>query len=40
MWKRFFDSPPEWHVIVAAVIPTVILAWIGARIADGLPPQA
>jgi small-conductance mechanosensitive channel len=33
MWKRFFDSPPEWHVIVAAVIPTVILAWIGARIA-------
>jgi moderate conductance mechanosensitive channel len=36
MWRRFFEGPPEWHLIAAAVIPTLVLALIGARIARRL----
>ena len=33
IWRRLFDGPVEWQLVAAAVIPTLILAWIGARLA-------
>jgi small conductance mechanosensitive channel len=38
MWSRFFevDGPVEWKVIVAAVVPTLVLSWLGARMAKRL----
>ncbi|MGH9371743.1 MAG: mechanosensitive ion channel family protein [Vicinamibacterales bacterium] len=36
MWKRVFDGPVEGHLIVAALIPTLILAWLGASVARRL----
>jgi small-conductance mechanosensitive channel len=36
MWSRLFDGPVEWRLIVAAILPTTILAWLGARIARRL----
>jgi moderate conductance mechanosensitive channel len=32
-WKRFFVGPVEWQLVAAAVIPTLLIAWIGARLA-------
>lgn len=42
MWNRFFeaDGPVEWKVIVAAVVPTLLLAWLGARTAKRLAAAA
>jgi small-conductance mechanosensitive channel len=36
MWRRLFDGPVEWQLIVAAVLPTLVLAWLGARVARRL----
>ena len=36
MWSRLFDGPAEWELILAAVVPTLILAWLGARLARRL----
>ena len=36
MWRRLFDGPVEWQLIVAAVVPTLVLAWLGARLARRL----
>jgi small conductance mechanosensitive channel len=33
MWKRLFDGPVEWQLVVAALVPTLVLAWLGARLA-------
>ena len=38
--KRMFDGPVEWQLIAAAVIPTVILSYIGARIIKRLAALA
>jgi moderate conductance mechanosensitive channel len=32
-WKSLFLGPVEWQLVVAAVIPTLIVAWLGARLA-------
>jgi small conductance mechanosensitive channel len=32
-WQSFFNGPVEWGRVVAAVIPTLIIAWLGARLA-------
>ena len=32
-WKRFFAGPVEWQLLAAAIIPTLVIAWIGARLA-------
>ena len=40
LWKRLFDGPVEWQLVAAAVIPTLILAWIGARIAKRVAARA
>jgi small conductance mechanosensitive channel len=33
MWKRLFDGQAEWHYVLAALIATLALAWLGARLA-------
>ena len=40
MWRRLFDGPVEWQLIAAAVIPTLLLAWLGARLAKRLAATA
>lgn len=32
-WRRLFDGPVEWQLVAAALIPTLVLAWLGARLA-------
>jgi len=39
-WKRLFTGPAEWQLVIAAVIPTLILAWLGARLAKRLAAAA
>jgi moderate conductance mechanosensitive channel len=31
MLSRFLEGPVDWHLVVAAVVSTLILAWLGAR---------
>ena len=33
MWKRLFLDPVNWQVVAMAVLPTAIVAWLGARAA-------
>jgi small-conductance mechanosensitive channel len=33
MWRRVFDGPVEWQHLAAAIVPTLILAWLLARLA-------
>jgi small conductance mechanosensitive channel len=40
IWKQLFDGPVEWQLVAAAVIPTLLLAWIGARLAKRLAAAA
>ena len=39
-WKTFFVGPVEWQLFVAALVPTLILAWLGARLAKRLAAAA
>jgi small conductance mechanosensitive channel len=32
-WTRLFDGPVEWQLVAAAIVPTLLLAWIGAHLA-------
>jgi moderate conductance mechanosensitive channel len=32
-WKTLFAGPVEWQLFLAALVPTLILAWLGARLA-------
>ena len=32
-WRRLFEGPAEWQLVVAALAPTLVLAWIAARLA-------
>ena len=32
-WKQLFIGPAEWQRVIAALVPTLVLAWIGARLA-------
>jgi small conductance mechanosensitive channel len=41
MWRRLFtDSPPDWQLAALVVIPTALLAWLGARWARRLATTA
>ena len=40
MWNRLFEGPVEWKLIVAAVVPTLVLAWLGARLVRRLATVA
>jgi small-conductance mechanosensitive channel len=31
MWSRLFSDPPDWHLVLAAVIPTALVAWMAGR---------
>jgi len=31
MWSRFFAGSPDWHLVVAAVLPTALVAWMAGR---------
>jgi moderate conductance mechanosensitive channel len=33
MWKRLFDGAASWQYVLAALIGTLLVAWIGARLA-------
>ena len=31
MWSRLFTGSADWHLLVAALIPTLLLAWLAGR---------
>jgi len=33
MWSRLFTGTPDWHLLVAALIPTLLIAWLSGRYA-------
>lgn len=33
MWTRLFTGPADWHLLVAAIIPTFLVAWLAGRYA-------
>ena len=33
MWSRLFTGTPDWHLVVAAVVPTFLVAWLAGRYA-------
>jgi moderate conductance mechanosensitive channel len=33
MWTTLFEGPAHWERIVAALVPTLVLAWLAARVA-------
>ena len=32
MWERVFEGPVDWRLVIGAAIPTLIVAWLGARL--------
>lgn len=32
-WNRLFEGPVEWSLVAAAILPTLLLAYLGARLA-------
>ena len=38
--SRLFDGPVDWQLIAAAVLPTILLAWLGARLVKRLATMA
>lgn len=36
MWNRFFDGPVDWTAVLAAAVPTVLIAFVAARLARRL----
>jgi small conductance mechanosensitive channel len=40
MWTRFFDGPLEWPRLVGALVPVLVLAWIGAAVVRRLATAA
>jgi len=33
MWSRLFTGTPDWHLLVAAIVPTLLVAWLAGRYA-------
>ena len=33
MWSRLFTGSPDWHLLLAAIIPTLLVAWLAGRYA-------
>src|SRR5215831_8374277 len=33
MWSRLFTGSPDWHLLVAAIVPTFLIAWLAGRYA-------
>lgn len=36
LWTRLFVTPPNWHLVVLAAIPTAVVAWLAGRAARRL----
>jgi len=33
MWSRLFTGPADWHLLLAALVPTFLVAWLAGRYA-------
>src|SRR5688572_9747559 len=33
MWRRLFESEPDWQLVALVVIPIALIAWLAARLA-------
>jgi moderate conductance mechanosensitive channel len=31
-WRRAFEAPVEWHTLLLAVVPALLIAWLAARL--------
>jgi small conductance mechanosensitive channel len=40
MWSGLFLGPANWQLVVAALIPTAVVAWLGARAAQHAAAEA
>jgi small conductance mechanosensitive channel len=40
MWRRLFLGPVNWQLVFAAVVPTAVVAWLGARAAQRAAAEA
>jgi small conductance mechanosensitive channel len=40
MWSRLFIGPADWHLLVAALVPTFLVAWLAGRYARRAVAQA
>ena len=40
MWKRLFDGSANWQLIVGAIIPVLVLSWLGSRLARRITARA
>ena len=40
MWSRLFTGPADWHLLVAAIIPTFLVAWLAGRYARRIVARA
>lgn len=40
MWERLFGSSVDWRLLAAAIVPTLVIAWLGARLARRLAAAA
>ena len=40
MWQRVFSDPVNWGSVVEAVAPTIVIAWLAARVARGAVKRA
>jgi moderate conductance mechanosensitive channel len=40
METRLFDAPVDWRTLVAALLPTILIAWLGARFARRIAAAA
>jgi small conductance mechanosensitive channel len=40
MWFRLFTGPADWHLFVAALVPTFLVAWLAGRYARRAVAQA
>ena len=36
MWSRLFTGTADWHLLVAALVPTLVLAWLAAHACGAL----
>ncbi len=40
MWSRLFTGSADWHLLVAALVPTLLVAWLAGRYARRAVAQA
>ena len=40
LWHRVFDAPPQWQLVLAALLPALLIAWLGARLVRRVATRA